>query len=280
MPIIFADDTNIFIKGNSILATMQILNDELVKIVNWLNANKLSLNISKTHYIIFQSQKRGLRNSIDLRLNNSNIEQVYSTKFIGVVLDSNLKWDKHIQMVKNKVAKGLGILCKAKKTINRNILVTLYYSIIYPHYIYCIEVWGNSAQVYITPLLRMQKKIVRMITSSPYRAESHPIFKELKLLRLSQIYSYAVIILMYKFINVKLPCLFDNMFQMKNYTDQRTRQSNKLRVPICRTGIYGKTFRFQGVKHWNHIVDKIDYHCSIHTYKKKLKNYLQENDLL
>ena len=85
---------------------------------------------------------------------------------IGVNLDEKLTWEAHILMIKYKIAKGLGILCKARKVFLIVTLKTLYYSIIYPHMTYCVEVWGNAAKTHLCSLFKMQKKIVRTITSA------------------------------------------------------------------------------------------------------------------
>ena len=57
-PILFADDTNVFVSGNNIIETVSNLNSELKISIQWLNINKLSLNIRKTHYIVFTHSPR------------------------------------------------------------------------------------------------------------------------------------------------------------------------------------------------------------------------------
>jgi hypothetical protein len=70
------------------------------------------------------------------------VESVESTKFIGVLLDSKLSWAQHIQMVKGKIARGIGIINKARKSLSMPTLVTLYNSIVYPHLIYIVSKHG------------------------------------------------------------------------------------------------------------------------------------------
>ena len=165
--ILFADDTNIFLSGSSLTDMINIMNTELTKVVDWLRANKLSLNIGKTHYMIFCSRRRNTNINSKLSINNIELECVEQTKFLGVIIDSTLKWDKHISTVKSKVSRGLGIIRKAKKTLNKTCLITLYYSMIYSYLTYCIEVWGNASNVYMDPLFKIQKKAVRIIVTAP-----------------------------------------------------------------------------------------------------------------
>lgn len=251
------------------------MNIELVKIVKWLDVNRLSLNIEKTNFMIFRSIKKNISYSSDLKINGYSIEYTEQAKFIGILLDSNLKWDKHISSIKTKLARGLGIINKAKKTLPLPTLVTLYNTFIYPHYIYCIEVWGKAANVYLDSLSKLQKKMLRTMTSSGFRAESAPLFLKLKVLDVHKIYRYKVNTFMFKFVKDLLPEIFQNIF--KRNTARATRQKFKLYLPISRTHSYNNTMRFQGVKEWNYVVDQLDHYCSVHTFKKRLKLFLLHN---
>jgi hypothetical protein len=104
--IMFADDTNIFISGKNLNNIATITNNELNIINTWFSANLLSLNIKKTNYILFVNKKHP---DISLSINNEKIERVYQTKFLGVILESHLKWNAHITTVANKISKSTGI---------------------------------------------------------------------------------------------------------------------------------------------------------------------------
>lgn len=279
LPLIFADDTNLFLQGKSVNETIDIMNSEMVKVVKWLQVNKLLLNLDKTHYIIFHSNKKKINvHHSGIKINNQDVEFVNSTKFIGVILDEKLTWEKHILMIKSKIAKGMGILCKAKKTFHISTLTTLYYSIIYPHLTYCIEVWGNSAKVYLNSLFVMQKKIIRIIKSAGYTAHTDPIFSELKLLRLSDIYTLYIMTFVFKFIKGMLPKVFDNFFQRNCDVSTRvTRNSHKLHLPKFRTVLYKNTIKYHGVSEWNNLINIMDDKCSVHAFKKRVKCHLLKN---
>lgn len=281
LPLIFADDTNMFIQGKNIKETIDLTNEEMVKVVKWLQANRLSLNISKTHYMIFHSNKRKIVSNHAVKINCQDIEFVTNTKFIGVFLDSKLTWEKHILMVKTKVAKGIGILCKARKIFHLPTLKTLYSSIIYPHLTYCIEVWGNTSQIYLDSLFKMQKKVIRIMKSAGYRAHSDPLFAELQLLKLSDIYVFHVLTFVFKYVKGLLPKAFENFFLRNNEVSQRvTRNSHKLYLPRFKTILYKNTIRYQGVKEWNARVDVIGDKCSIHAFKKKTKCILLKKSFI
>ena len=158
IPLLYADDTNIFMTGTNLLDTTRKMNTELSKIVVWLKANKLSLNANKTHYMLFTGRRKVSGTVENILVDGHVIERVKNTKFVGVIIDEKFKWDHHIQYVRNKISKGIGILCKARQSFKLPTLQTLYYSLIYPYITYCVESWGNAAQIYIEPLILLQKK--------------------------------------------------------------------------------------------------------------------------
>jgi hypothetical protein len=135
--LLFADDTNIFMSGKNLNDLIKNMNNEISKIVKWLNINKLSLNIEKTNYMIFRSPSKNINKSENIRINNISINEVNHTKFLGVILDNKLIWNDQIRHIRNKISKGIGILVKCKKYFNESTLKMLYYSFIYPHLSYC-----------------------------------------------------------------------------------------------------------------------------------------------
>ena len=102
-----------------------------------------------------------VKNHDDVILSNTNLDRVVYTKFLGVIIDDKLNFVNHIAYIKNKISKGMGIIYKARKFLNKSILVNLYNSFVYPYLIYCIEVWGNVYNIHLEPLLKLQRKIVR-----------------------------------------------------------------------------------------------------------------------
>ena len=102
----FADDTNVFLSGPSIAELENSMNTELALLYDWLCTNKLSLNITKTHYILFQPPKRNVAFNIRLHIDHKEILKVDTTKFLGVLLDSKLSWKPHINYNKYKISKS------------------------------------------------------------------------------------------------------------------------------------------------------------------------------
>ena len=115
--IMFADDTNIFISGSKMEDLTRITNRELTVISSWFSANLLSLNIKKTNYILFGNKKLS---DISISINNEKLVRVHETKFLGTIIQSNLKWNTHVALLKNKISKTIGVLSKIKKYLGNS----------------------------------------------------------------------------------------------------------------------------------------------------------------
>ena len=137
--------------------------------------------------MIFRSRgKRLVPSTVPISIGGEIIHEVESTKFLGVIVDCKLNWSLHINHIKNKISKGLGIIYKARRLLNENTLKTLYYSFIYPYLHYCIIAWGNTYISYLDGLFKIQKRVIRMITFSSWTSHTYPLFQRLKLLTLSE----------------------------------------------------------------------------------------------
>ena len=131
------------------LVDRAIINNELAKVLQWLNCNKLSLNIKKSQYIVLRSIKNSPNEINTVKINKQTLNRVKCTKFLVVIIDEYLNWAEHITTVKTKILRGIGILCKARRELKTSTLVTLYNSFVYPYIKYCIEVWGGASDKYI-----------------------------------------------------------------------------------------------------------------------------------
>ena len=80
----------------------------------------------------------------------------------GVALDSKLNWREHVNYIKSIISKSIGIIRKYRKVLKKSTLLTLYYSFIFPYFIYCIEVWDNASDIYIclSQIIKLQKRVI------------------------------------------------------------------------------------------------------------------------
>ena len=159
------------------------------KLSIWFEANKLSLNLKKTKFMVFKRRhKRSICNIQMSILDNQNIVKVKETNFLGVILDENLNWKSEISHVANKVAKSIGIISRCSFFLPKSSLRMLYYSSIYPYFYYCNIVWASTYKTNLHRLVILQKRIIKIINKSHFNAHTNPIFKDLGILKFNDIH--------------------------------------------------------------------------------------------
>jgi hypothetical protein len=272
--ILFADDSNLFSSGPDLSTLQNQINEELPKLSNWLKSNRLSLNISKTHSMLF-SPKKNPTACPNIKIDGVTLDTVAKTKFLGVILDNKLAWKDHALYTAQKMSKSIGILSLARKYLNRKTLLQLYYSFIYPYITYCNLAWGNAPDSTLWPILRTQKLAIRLIAGIPRGNSSLEYCKTNTILRLPELYKFSVAIFMFQFTNRLLPSIFDNFFiQNQHVHNYPTRNASKLRPPLTKTRNACKFIKNTGVGVWNDLNATITSIPKIPTFKKHLKRDL------
>ena len=269
--LLFADDSNLFYTGNDMVDITEKINDDLQHLTEWLASNKLSLNIKKTNYMIFHSGYIA-PDDINITIRNEMIGRVYSTKFVGVLIDSKLNWKCHIHYINNKLSKCIGIMIKARKKLPKSSLLTLYYTFAYPYLLYCIHVWGRSGKTVLKLLSKTQNRLVRIITSSGYRTNTESLYQNIKVLKVPEIYDYAIGVFMYKLYHGYMPSIFQCIFVVNRATHEYgTRQKDHYKVPKFKLQVVKNSVRYRGVIIWNMILQNIDITTSLQTFKFHLR---------
>ena len=270
---LFADDTNLFCKHKNLTSLQASINSELSNVNSWLCANKLSLNIDKTSFVIFHPPQRKVTFNFHLTLNGKKLQQDSCIKYLGILIDSNLSWKPQIASIAKKTKRSIGILSKLRHYVNSDILTNLYYSLIYPFLTYGITIWGNTYPTTLQPLYILQKKAVRIMTFSSFDEHSTPLFRLLAIIKLSDLVTLHIALFMYKFHNKLLPSYFDTFFNsvlnIHNY-NTRSAANQSYYLPRARTNYGIFNIRFQGPKVWNSLELDIK-STSFSKFKENLK---------
>ena len=181
--VLYADDMNLLVSNKSLKKSIMVLNKELARLEEWFQANKLTVNLSKTKFILFGSRQR-LTNSTTTRLEQDlnlklgrQIDKVTHTKFLGLVLDENLSWSFHIDSISRKIAKSIGILYRARQYLNLDSLKNLYYSFIYSHISYGTLIWGSNYTSKLLPIHLSQKEHHAQLYLQTIGLQVDPCFK-------------------------------------------------------------------------------------------------------
>ena len=278
---LFADDGNIYFEDKNLLNLVKIVNKELKFVMKWLSANKLSLNVGKTNFIIFHSTSIKIPSDITIKIGKKPINRVKFIKFLGVLLDENISWKQHLNELSKKLARICGMFFKIRNFVPLNTLLCLYNALFLSFMQYGIIVWGSTCITYVDPIFKLQKNIVRAISFEPFRSHSSPIFKDLTILKLSDVFHLKLLTFVYESIHKISPSCFHDFFCLSLYVHQySTRQAIRGNIYLTQknTVRYGlSSIRYLGAKLWNVLPDNIGTANSKLTFKSKLKTHFLEN---
>jgi len=272
--ILFADDSNFFLTGTNPDTMIRIINEDMHYIVAWLRANKLTLNVDKTHFMLFSPSRKKYEISENVVIQNSTIEHVHFTKFLGVIIDSNLSWKNHISYISSKIAKNIGVLCRGRKIFNNETMLSLYNALILPYLTYCIHIWGSAYKTYINQLVLLQKRAIRLIAGVPHRTHTKELFHTYNILPVENLYKYTIALFIYKLHHNILPDFGFNLIYMSDIHNYITRNCNCIQIPRFHTEFGKRSFNYSAIIMWNEIVSVINCNSTIGSFKNSLRKYL------
>ena len=161
-------------------------------------ANKLSVNVSKTKYILFKTaQSKVTTKKQTLTLRQNKLEQVECIKFLGVYIQEHLSWSRHINHLISKLRSVLGTVVKVKSLLNKRSLL-LYHSLINSQHSYCILNWCFGNKTFVKRLQGLCYKFVKLVFSFNSSSTVCDIMKENKLLTIEQLLAKELIVFMFK----------------------------------------------------------------------------------
>ena len=271
--IFFADDSNVFFSHKDPQTLLETVNSELKNVIMWIHANKLSLNLQKTNYMLFSNSLKVVPG--DVLFNDVCIERVTSTKFLGLFIDEKLNWKIHIDYLCKLLSKNVGVIYKLRSIFPQEVMLILYSTLILSYLNYGVLAWGNSLKTQMDKLFLVQKRAIRNICNVNYRAHTNALFNENHLLKVEDIYSMQLGSFMYDFSSKKLPLALAQMFKTNNEVhDHDTRQASSFHISHARTKFTFDSVVCTGPRFWNSLDSGIISAVSISTFKHKLKSYL------
>ena len=115
----YADDTSLCYHSPDLTRLNEAINSDLKKLDTWLQGNKLSLNVAKTHSMLIstkqkQNSLKSQNKDLDLKIRDNDLEVVKKTKYLAVQIDCSLDWKEQIEAVSGKVSRAVGFLKHAK----------------------------------------------------------------------------------------------------------------------------------------------------------------------
>ena len=217
---------------------------------------------------------RKVQDHFEIKIQNTIIERVQTYKFLGVIIDDQLKWTHHINSVCKKVNQSIGILVKLKNIFKKTTLINVYKTFTQPHLMYCNIVWGNTAQTHLKPLFIAQKKALKIALKLPQRTPSDKVFEQARVHTIEQINKIQVSLFMYKYSRHILPQTFANQFIANSKLhSHNTRSSQSLHTPFPKLDLMKRSILYHGPILWNSLTSDIKLAKSISECKVKLKSF-------
>ena len=275
---IYADDTAFYFASNDLSTIKNVLKCELKSVFEWLCANKLSLHIGKTNSLLICSkQKRQhiVNTNLSLDLDGNNIEQVSGLKYLGVIIDENLKYNDYMDALICKLNRSIGVVRRASKYVDQITRVTLYNTLVLPHIDYCSTVWGNSIRKKdLDRLQRIQNSAMRIILECHYRTHIWDMLRTLKWLRVEQRLHYNLCCQMWKIVNDQAPSYLDNInVEARTIHNHNTRAASQSNIYVADG--HADSLKVNGIKAWNDLSPRIRNCDTFRNFKTLLLKHIR-----
>ena len=279
---LFADDSNLFhtFETGQTDIDMHEVSKELFNVQKWCYANKVTINLSKSNYMIIKSKRRSVQVKGDLKLAGCTLLKVDKASFVGLQIDEHLTWTEHIKVINKTIRSKVGILFRLRNFVPQKILLLLYKSLIQPHLMYGIEVWGSTYKTNLNCVFLTKKMAMRAITFSPRGTHSEPLFQKLKNLNVYKLHFLAVSTFIYDLLHENLPHSLTEYCQVTDHNyATRSKDHCQLYLPKCKTTHGQFSISFLGVKFWNSIPYDIKGKRSRTAFRKGLITYLYTHNV-
>jgi hypothetical protein len=207
------------------------------------------------------------------------VQQTDTVKFLGVHIQSDLSWEKHCNEKANKMSESLAVLSKLKNVLPKKVMITIYHSLIETHLNYGILAWGNATKKSLKRLSVIQKRAIRMICKSKFNSHTEPLFKQLKLLKVEDLFNLACSKLYWKKVHNQLPKFHSLQlptFEEQQNSNRQTRQSTDIITFPHRTNLDKQLFNYSVSKVWNQLPSNIKDHVSrsVNSFSNSIKTFL------
>ena len=222
-----------------------------------------TFNSEKTELMHFSKRIMSSEES-DVTFNGTAIIKTESCKFLGVLLDSDMKFRSHIDMVTVKLSKNAGLLYRLKDSLTQSARLSFYYGLIYPFLTYNVIVEGGTNEGHLTKLKVQHKRIIRTLCDAGRFEHTSPLFYSLGLLKFAEIYKFYMGIYMYK-------AIAEGKFTIEHNLNTRNRNlacPSFQRLSNCQQAI-----SYQGPQVWNSLPECIRKSSSLRVFKADLKRY-------
>ena len=190
-----------------------------------------------------------------LILNNTILERVNSIKFLGVILDEDINWNRHIEIVENKILKNIGILYRALLYLDIERLKSIYFSLIHSYISYCNIAWESTSKTKLIRIFTKQKRAFQIIHNKSKYVQSKPLMQKMNALNIYQINIFQILRFMHKHKLNKNQKIFANSLNKIEQKYPTKYSSNNYKHPKLKTKNTSFAINYRGPCLWNNCID-------------------------
>ena len=274
--VLYADDTNLLISDKDLSTLENKFESSLNNTNAWFKNNQLSMNEDKTQFIYFNE---GGQNSQNMLNKFSSIKMIDNSRFLGITISSDLKWENHINQIESKIKPAIGILYKLRNIVDIPTLLQIYYSLIHSHLSYGIIIWGGSPQKLMERLLKLQKKAVRIIDRKDRRTSCRPLFRKHKILTVTSLYILEASKYAKKSMQMDQTKHKQTLLKTHAIHSHNTRQRNDIFIPNIPTKQRRNNVTYNCSVIYNRLPNSIKVLTNMNQFKAATKKFLLEKTL-
>lgn len=275
----YADDTQLYISFSSIdsASSLSLLSSTLDSVYDWLHSNRLTVNPSKTEYLLIgnvQQQRKIISSSITFC--NSIISPTESARNLGIVLDSNLSFHKQISSVCKNSFYQIRQIRQIRSSLDLNSTIILANSLVSSKLDYCNSLYYGLPQSSLSRLQCVQNSLARVVFPSVRRTDHiTPVLRRLHWLPISQRITFKLALLTFKALSHKEPSyLFELLTPHKPTRNLRSSNQHLLTIPDIRSAVGRHSFSFSAPSVWNSLPLDLRLCSSLSQFRSQLKTHL------
>ena len=266
----YADDTHLTYADNNIGSIELCLSEDLLNVHTCLNANKLTLNMTKTEFMLIGSGQRLniIAASPSALMNGTQVKQVATTKSLGITIDDKLSGNCHIEKLTKKISSGIGAMKRVRHLVPPVTLHLIYQALIQPHFDYCSTVWGTCGVTLQDKLQKLQNKAARVSAFSNYDVNAEQLLEILGWKNLDHQRNIQKGIVVFKCLHGLAPDYLASKFFERNTSYNLKDSENKLNVGLPRTNYFKNSFSYSGATLWNRLPLEARCEESLRSFKR------------
>ena len=237
------------------------LSTSLVEVRQWLSKDQLVLNLSKTVSMCFSIKKINPEQSFHINLQNVKIQTVTEFKYLGLVLDPQLKFVKHIKKISKTIQSNLNCFKLIRHYIPNQAALLYMHAMIFSHISYCMTVWAQAAPTATKRICSLYNQTWKIMDKKTVRYHHCHILKKYNSLSFESFSDFCFLKLIFKCINNLAPEPLSQFVERQNSNRVTRSSSNQnYKIPFCRTTFGQSAFSYKSCKLWNSLPSEIKIH--------------------